>query len=147
MQPPVRTVTVGQVFTVGVAITDVVDLGAFKFTPGNTSTVVEAATVIMDSFLGSTGWAFAVAGTIISPTAGKVAFGAYSPGATPEGPSGNGVLAVLTLRALAEREHPGLPLRPDERPGRQPTDVRWPERRPGGGGPGAEIGSAIGGSQ
>ncbi|MBC7227755.1 MAG: PKD domain-containing protein [Thermoflexales bacterium] len=102
VQPPVRTVTAGHVFTVGIAITNAVDLGAFEFTLGYTPTVVEVVTGTLGSFPGSTGRAFTVAGTVISPTAGTVTFGAYSLGATPEGPSGNGVLAVLTLRALAE---------------------------------------------
>ncbi len=102
VQPALRTVTVGQVFTVGMVISDAVDLGAFEFTLGYTPTVVEVITATLGAFPGSTGRTFTVAGTVINPTAGTVTFGAYSMGATPQGPSGSGTLAVLTLRALAE---------------------------------------------
>jgi len=102
--PPTRTVQVGQTFTVGVVITDAVDMGAFEFTMAYTPTVVEVVTATLGSFPGSTGRSVVPAAPVISSTAGTVAFGAYSLGRTPEGPSGDGVLVTLTLRALAEGE-------------------------------------------
>lgn len=100
--PPNRTVQVGQTFTVGVAVSDVVDLGAFEFILGYSPTVVEVTLVVLGEFPKSTGRDFVPTGPVISSTAGIVSFGAYSMGATPEGPSGDGMLAVLTLRALTE---------------------------------------------
>lgn len=104
IQPVSRTVTMGQVFTMGIAITNAVDLGAFEFTLEYNPTVVEVLTVTLGAFPSSTGRTFTPAGTVINPTAGTVTFGAYSMGTSPTGASGNGVLAVLTLRALAEGE-------------------------------------------
>lgn len=102
IQPYSRTVTAGQTFTAGVVISQVVDLGAFEFTIGYSASVMTVLSATIGSFPGSSGRTFSAVGPIISPTAGTVAFGAFSMGTTPPGVDGNGTLAILTLRSLAE---------------------------------------------
>lgn len=101
VQPVSQTVTAGEVFTAGVVISDVVDLGAFECSLAYDPEVVEVMAVSLGSFPGSTGRAMTTIGPIIDAGAGEVTFGAYSLGSTPPGASGTGQLAVLTLRALA----------------------------------------------
>jgi len=104
VQPYSRTVTAGQVFTVGIVVSDVVDLGGFEFTLAYSPTVVQVVSATVGAFPGSTGRTFTPLGPNVDSVAGTVSFGAFSLGTTPEGPSGSGTLAVLTLRALAEGE-------------------------------------------
>jgi hypothetical protein len=104
VQPYSRTVTAGQVFTVGIVVSDVVDLGGFEFTLAYSPTVVQVVSATVGAFPGSTGRTFTPLGPNVDSVAGTVSFGAFSLGATPQGASGIGTLAVLTLRALAEGE-------------------------------------------
>jgi PKD repeat protein len=104
VQPYSRTVTAGQVFTVGIVVSDVVDLGGFEFTLAYSPTVVQVVSATVGAFPGSTGRTFTPLGPNVDSVAGTVSFGAFSLGATPQGASGSGTLAVLTLRALAEGE-------------------------------------------
>jgi PKD repeat protein len=104
VQPYSRTVIAGQVFTVGIVVSDVVDLGGFEFTLAYSPTVVQVVSATVGTFPGSTGRTFTPLGPNVDSVAGTVSFGAFSPGATPQGASGSGTLAVLTLRALAEGE-------------------------------------------
>jgi PKD repeat protein len=101
---PSRTVIAGQVFTVGIVVSDVVDLGGFEFTLAYSPTVVQVVSATVGTFPGSTGRTFTPLGPNVDSVAGTVSFGAFSLGATPQGASGSGTLAVLTLRALAEGE-------------------------------------------
>ncbi len=93
---------VGQTFTANVTISDTEDLGAFEFTLAYSATTVEVVNVTLGVFPGSTGRTVIPIEPIINPSEGIVTFGAYSLGAEPPGPSGGGVLATLTLRALAK---------------------------------------------
>ncbi|MBC7233441.1 MAG: hypothetical protein H5T68_09420 [Chloroflexi bacterium] len=104
LQPHSRIASVGQTFTVGVHISNTVDLGAFEFTLAYSPTILEVITATLGSFPGSTGRTVVPVGPVINPGAGMVTYGAYSLGSTPEGPTGDGLLAILTLRALAEGE-------------------------------------------
>jgi len=104
VQPYSRTVTAGQVFTVGIVVSDVVDLGGFEFTLAYSPTVVQVVSATVGTFPGSTGRTFTPLGPNVDSVAGTVSFGAFSLGATPQGASGSGTLAVLTLRALVEGE-------------------------------------------
>jgi PKD repeat protein len=104
VQPYSRTVTAGQVFTVGIVVSDVVDLGGFEFTLAYSPTVVQVVSATVGTFPGSTGRTFTPLGPNVDSVAGTVSFGAFSLGATPQGASGSGTLAVLILRALAEGE-------------------------------------------
>jgi len=62
---------------------------------------VEAVAASLGDFPESTGRDATPLGSDIDNTAGTITFGAFSLGATPAGPNGNGVPAVLTFRALA----------------------------------------------
>ncbi|CAG0975137.1 Protease 1 [Anaerolineae bacterium] len=101
IQPYSRTVSVNQIFTISVWISDVADLGAFEFTLAYSPTLIEVMSATIAPFPSSTGRAFTLAGFIISPTASTATYGAFSLGATPAGVNGNGALAILTLKALS----------------------------------------------
>ena len=79
-------------------------MGAFELTVAYGPTVVEILSASLGEFPESTGRTVVTIAPGINSTVGTVAFAAYSMGSTPEGPSGDGVLAVLSLRALAEGE-------------------------------------------
>ncbi|MBM3143889.1 MAG: hypothetical protein FJ010_02745 [Chloroflexi bacterium] len=64
-------------------------------------TIVEAVAASLGDFPESIGRDATPLGPDIDNTAGTITFGAFSLGATPAGPNGNGVLAILTFRALA----------------------------------------------
>jgi hypothetical protein len=87
----------GYDFTVDVVIEDAVDLGAFEFELTYDSTCIEATDVDLGPFLGSTGRSVYETGPAFGT--GSVTYGAYSLGATPPGPDGDGVLATITFRA------------------------------------------------
>jgi hypothetical protein len=106
LQPEVQEIQVSETFTVGVLISDVVDLGAYEFTLGYDAEVLEVSEVTLGTLPESTGRDFIAVGPEISPTLGTVSFGAYSQGSTPAGAFGDGQLAVLTLRALAAGTSP-----------------------------------------
>ena len=101
LAPVQQSVSLGQVFATDVTISDVVDLGAFEFTLAYSPTVVEVVTATLGSFPGSTGRSVVAVQPVIDGDAGTVRFGAFSLGATPPGPSGEGTLARVTFRALA----------------------------------------------
>ncbi len=101
IQPSSATVSVGSTFTVGVVISDAVDLGAFEFSMAYGPSIIEVITATLGSFPGSTGRSVVPTGPVIDPGAGTVTFAAYSLGGATPGPTGNGHLAVLSLKALA----------------------------------------------
>lgn len=101
IEPDVATVEVGEVFTLGVTIQDVVDLMAFQVSIAYQPAVLRYEASQLGPFLGSTGRSVRPLGPVLQP--GTVSLGATSlPGAP--GPSGGGVLALLGFRALAEGE-------------------------------------------
>jgi hypothetical protein len=89
----------GKAFTVSVAIDDVVDLGAYQFTLEFDEDHIEFVDAENGPFLGSTGRTVLPVGPVTGT--GIVTFGAVSEPGAP-GPSGTGVLAVVTLKALSE---------------------------------------------
>ncbi|MDO8473308.1 MAG: cohesin domain-containing protein, partial [Dehalococcoidia bacterium] len=97
--PSGQTTTLGQTFTASVAVSNAINLGAFEFTLAYSPTIVDVISVTVGAFPGSTGRTVVASGPSISATAGNFTFGAFSIGATPSGPDGNGLLASLTLRA------------------------------------------------
>ena len=101
LQPQSRTVLAGQLFTVTVAISNVSDLGAFDFNIGYSPSVVTVVTATLTGFPASTGRQVYETGPDIDAVQGTLALGAYSLESTPLGPSGDGALAVITLRAQA----------------------------------------------
>jgi len=104
IDPPWQTAYLGTgTFTVSVAITNVVDLGAFQFTLVFSPTVVHVATAELSSFLGSTGRNVSPLGPHIDNEAGTVTYSAFSFG-EPPGPDGSGALATVSLLPQAAGE-------------------------------------------
>ena len=92
--PTISTVSPSETFTVAV------DLGGFQLAMNFDPVVVRVDNVTLGNFLGSTGRSTVPLGPEIDNEMGRVTFGAFSFGDQP-GPSGNGVLATLTLRSQA----------------------------------------------
>lgn len=101
LQPLSQTMLAGQLFTVTVAISNVSDLGAFDISLGYSTSVVTVVSATLAGFPSSTGRQVYQTGPNIDAVNGTLALGAYSLGTTPAGPSGDGALAVVTLRAQA----------------------------------------------
>jgi hypothetical protein len=92
----------GEVFTATVEIANVINLGAFQFDLNYGPSMVQAKNVMQGDFLGSTGRTVHEVGPIIDNTTGTVTYGAYTLGASPYGPDGNGVLATITLETRVQ---------------------------------------------
>jgi hypothetical protein len=100
---PSNPVRVGDQFTVAIRIDEAADAGAFEFEFGFTPAVASttAADIHLGPFLDSTGRTTGELRLGSSPTAPDYPlYGAYSYGAQP-GPSGNGLLATVTMLATA----------------------------------------------
>jgi hypothetical protein len=97
------TCTVSQVagvpFTVPVLLDYAADMSAFEFTMNWNPAILQLQQVDLGGFLLSTGRTFG--GIVQSGGPGTLTYGAYTVGATPAGPSGSGVLAILTFMPLA----------------------------------------------
>lgn len=105
---PAAPVAVGQPFTVAITAENVADLGAFEFEYQFTGSIVgtTVSAIQLGELLGSTG---RTTGTLRMTSApglpGVPLFGAYSYGEAA-GPDGNGVLATVTMTALATGTSP-----------------------------------------
>jgi hypothetical protein len=100
---PTAVVPAGQSFTVTIAVENAQNLGAFEFKYHFTPAVVSATAydIQLSSLLGSTGRTTGDLRLASAPgQPGVPLFGAYSYGA-PSGPTGNGVLATVTMTAVA----------------------------------------------
>jgi hypothetical protein len=108
VQGPTSPVVVGQPFVVTLLMENAANLGAFEF-EYNFSPAVAAATVNdirLDAFLGSTDRNTGELRLASAPgRPGVPLFGAYSYGAA-NGPDGNGVLATVTMTAVAPGASP-----------------------------------------
>jgi hypothetical protein len=96
IDPASQTVDPGGTLSVMVRIENVVNLGAFQFELTYDPAYVAATSVALGPFLGSTGRSVGEVGPMYAT--GVVTYGAYSFGVNP-GPSGDGVLATITLQA------------------------------------------------
>ena len=95
----------GATFDIKVMIEDVTDLGGFQFSINYNPTIVtvnNSTDVVLGSFLGSTGRSSTPVGPNIDNVAGKVTYGAFTMGAAPPGPSGNGLLATITFTVQSQ---------------------------------------------
>ncbi|MBC8254744.1 MAG: hypothetical protein H8E35_12070 [Ardenticatenia bacterium] len=95
----------GKTFTVAVEIEGATDLGGFQFDIAFDPAVVQVEDVTLGDLLGSTGRSTTPLGPVIDNAAGAVTFGGFSFGDQP-GPSGDGVLAVVTWTALGVGSSP-----------------------------------------
>jgi hypothetical protein len=94
------SVTMGARFVVDVDIAGAVDLAGFEFDLAFDPDVLRVEDATLGGLLGSTGRTAGALGPVINNTAGTVAFGGYSFGATAAA-GGNGSLAQIRFRALA----------------------------------------------
>ena len=104
------TVIAGEIFTVGLVVSDVNALGAFDVSLGYSSTQFEVLSVAMSDFATRTSRSFtpmdwltrtASTNSLSETQPSTINFSAYSLGVGPAGPSGAGQLAEVTLRALS----------------------------------------------
>ena len=102
IEPSEGTVTVGEIFTRSVTIKNAEDMGAFEFTLQYNKSALKVRKVTLGSFPSSTGRTFTALDPLIDEASGKVTFGAYSIGSTPNGANGQGVIAIIEFLALAE---------------------------------------------
>ena len=100
IQPSPMTVTLGQTFSVNVAVSNMTDLYAFEFDLGFNSLVLNATGITEGAFLPLGGPTFFLPGTIDN-TFGTITFNADTLMGPVSGVSGSGVLAVVTFQAVA----------------------------------------------
>jgi hypothetical protein len=81
--------------------------GAFQFTLAYSPTVATVQSITTGGFLGSTGRSIFPLQSIDNVT-GVVTYGESTLGTSPAGPTGDGVLAVLTLQAAAAPGQSGI---------------------------------------
>jgi subtilisin family serine protease len=98
LEPDNSMVAPGETFTVEVEIEGAVDLGGFQLALNFASAVVRVDNVTLGEFLGSRGRNTAPLGPEVDNDAGTVTFGGFRFG-SEAGPSGDGVLAIITLTA------------------------------------------------
>ena len=102
--PSSITVPPSTYFSVDIVVDDVANLGAYEFTLEFDPNTVAFAGIENGPFLGSTGRTV----SCLTPalTVSSVRFTCATLGALPNGPSGSGVLATVTLLALASGTSP-----------------------------------------
>lgn len=106
VDPTTTDVRQGDLFTVSVTISNVVDLGAFEFGLEFNPTLVQVDGVQLGEFPAASGRTVVALGPTIDNGVGAIVFGAVSLGATPPGPTGGGSLAQIRLRAMSTGTSP-----------------------------------------
>ena len=104
--PAHQHVRPNQPWALSVTVENATDLGAFQYDLVYSPTLVRAESATISGFLSSTGRTVSQLGPIIDNQQGRVTLGAFSFGSAG-GPSGAGVLAVITFTAQLT---PGLSL-------------------------------------
>jgi general secretion pathway protein D len=99
VQPGATSVLVGDSFTVGVVASGVTDLGAYQFELDYNPAIVTVQSIANATFLGSTGRIVLCAAPIVASASVRLACSTLGP-EPPAGPSGSGVLAVVTFQAV-----------------------------------------------
>jgi Cohesin domain len=100
VQPGASSAQVGDSFTVGVVASGISDLGAYQFELDFDAAVISMQSVADATLLSSTGRIVLCAAPIVAPASVRFACSTLGP-EPPAGPSGSGVLAVVTFQALA----------------------------------------------
>jgi len=98
IDPPSSNVLTGAIFTVDVAVDAVSNLGAYEFQLNFDPNVITFVSVADASFLGSTGRGVFCPEPSVADN--RFHFGCATSGPEPPGPSGSGVLSVVTFRAV-----------------------------------------------
>ena len=97
IDPADQTVSANTEFCIQIAVEEATDLGAFQFTLAYPPDLLEAKSVTIGAFLGSSGRTVVPVNPTIDNTTGKVTYGAASLGNDIPGPNGNGNLAQVCL--------------------------------------------------
>jgi hypothetical protein len=101
LEPADSLVSLNETFAVQVVIEEANDLGAFQFELAYDSSILRAKEAAPGNFLGSTGRSVVSVGPEVDNEKGRMTFGAINLGSGP-GPSGAGVLAIITFIAQGE---------------------------------------------
>lgn len=99
VQPDITTAQQGDFVTVGVVANGVSNLGAYQFQLTFDPTIVSFVSLANGPFLGGTGRTVLCAAPIVGAGTVRTACSTLGP-QPPSGPTGNGVLAVVTFQAL-----------------------------------------------
>jgi hypothetical protein len=109
IEPPDQDMPLsGGPFVVEVMVDNANDLGAFEFDLVYDPAIIHVDDVDLGDFLGSTGRSVSEVGPNIDNVTGRTSYGAFSFGGGP-GPSGSGVLAIVTLSPQAVGESDLVP--------------------------------------
>jgi len=101
LEPEQATARAGQTVKVSVVVEHAVNLGSFEFAVNFDSAVACVTGITLGPFLGSTGRSATPLGPRIDCPAGQAKFGAFTFPSGAGGPSGSGVVAVITFEAVA----------------------------------------------
>lgn len=101
LEPDQATVQVGQTVELSVVIDHAANLGSFEFAVNFDPAVVCVTQITLGPFLGSTGRDATPLGPKTDCAVGQAKFGAFTFPSGAGGPSGSGILAVITFQALA----------------------------------------------
>lgn len=93
--------TVGQTTTIALDISRAENFGGFEFTFGYNPNVISVTKILVGPFPGSTGRTVMPLGPLRLNDS-KVSFGAFSLGASPEGPNGTGTIALIEIQVIGE---------------------------------------------
>jgi hypothetical protein len=105
IDPAQSVVEAGQTFDISVMIDEADDLGGFEFAMLFVSTTVTVDSVTVGDFVGSTGRSVIAVPPKIDNQAGRASLGVATVGSAP-GPTGTGVLAIVTLTAQGSGQSP-----------------------------------------
>lgn len=100
--PALQATDVSNVFTVNLRIEDASNLGSFGAEVTYDPALVQATGVTLGPFLSSTGRQASMLGPDIDNNGGSIAFGGYTLGSNPSGPSGSGILATISFQAVSD---------------------------------------------
>jgi len=101
IQPASKTVALSATFTTTIEIAQVNNLGGFELEVDFDPLLLQANSVILGSFLGSTGRTVFPLASTINNTTGLIEFAATTLGASPPGPNGTGVLMTIVWTATS----------------------------------------------
>ncbi|HOU23750.1 MAG TPA: cohesin domain-containing protein [Anaerolineae bacterium] len=103
VSPVSQYAVVGETFSAEIRVSDALDLGGFEFTLSYNPAVVTVTNIVVGGLISSTNRTVAEYGPLVNNTAGtasQIAFSYAKPARA--GPNGSGLLATVTLRAVAE---------------------------------------------
>jgi hypothetical protein len=98
VNPATQNQTPEATVNIAVDVAGITNLGAYQFTLHYDPNILTYTSAANAGFLASTGRTTSPLGPSVDTTAGTITMGAFTLGATPAGPSGNGTLANLVFQ-------------------------------------------------